>query len=266
MGNGNAHRADKGADSANVASERIEGAGDGTRDEGIDPGAGTAGSTAGAAGAGTGARPGKSGGAGGGSARGSDGGNSGSGAKSGTKNSAAVKPAELVGDTAAYQTDENGNIIYKADGTPAKKRGRKPGQKNGETVEAVKAKPKNKADNKLATSVDMLAAQFQLLNTGIAFLTKFDDFALEDSEAKSMAIATANVMDQFDYVPDPKIAACMALVTTTSMIYGPRIYLYNSHRKKLREKRIATKVKIADEKAVSQSTGTFFNSGDFNFQ
>lgn len=266
MGNGNAHRADNGADSANVASERIEGAGDGTRDEGRNPGARAAGSIAGAAGAGTDTGPGKPSGAGGGGTGGSGGRNSGDSAKSGAKNSAAVKPAELVGDSATYQTDENGNIIYKADGTPAKKRGRKPGQKNGETVEAVKAKPKNKADNKLATSVDMLAAQFQLLNTGIAFLTKFDDFALEDSEAKSMAIATANVMDQFDYVPDPKIAACMALVTTTSMIYGPRIYLYNSHRKKLREKRIATKVKIADEKAVSQSTGTFFNSGDFNFQ
>lgn len=113
----------------------------------------------------------------------------------------------------------------------------------------------------------MLAAQFQILNTGIAFLTKFEDFALDDSEAVQMAEATANVMAQFDYVPDPKVAAVLGLVTTTGMIYGPRVYLYQKWRaEKLAAKREA-QIARANEQAASPD-GPFYqppmNLGQFS--
>lgn len=141
-----------------------------------------------------------------------------------------VNPADL-GDI--YQRDENGNIVLKADGTPAKKRGRKKGFSPNQP--SAKVPPKG---DKTAIAVEMLAAQFKILNTCLAFITRFDDFALDDNEAMAMAVAAANVIEQFDYTPDPKITAIVGLVTTTSMIYGPRIYLYKNHlAKKTKEKR-----------------------------
>ena len=263
MGSNNIDRADNSANSGNVESERIEGASAPKANERGDTGTDATGSAgkspARKSGGNSGGIGASSGGIGG-----KSGGNGTTSKAGGAANSTPVNPSELAGDTSAYQTDANGNVIYKADGTPAKKRGRKPGQTN--SAEPIKAKPKNKADNRLATSVEMLAAQFQILNTGIAYLTSFEDFKLTDNESLQMANATANVMDQFDYVPDPKIAAVMGLVTTASMIYGPRIYLYNSDRKKKQKAKVTAKVKAADENAVAQTSGVFFNTNEFVVQ
>ncbi len=173
-----------------------------------------------------------------------------------TADNAPVNPTSLTPDD-NYERDENGNIVYKADGTPRKKRGRKPGQ-TASVVSTTNKVPKR--GDKTGMAVEMLAAQFQILNTGIAFLTKFDDFKLEDSEAMQMANATANVMEQFDYTPDPKVAAVLGLVTTTSMIYGPRLYLYRSHTKKIAEQKKEKKIEAADE-AVSQTTSQGMSLG-----
>lgn len=113
-------------------------------------------------------------------------------------------------------------------------------------------------------ATEMLAAQFQILNTGIAFLTQFDDFKLSDGEAMQMASATANVMEQFDYVPDPKVAAVLGLVTTTSMIYGPRVWLYRSHKEKQRKEKLEKNRIVADEKAATGEIPHPFNLGQFN--
>lgn len=112
----------------------------------------------------------------------------------------------------------------------------------------------------------MLAAQFQILNTGIAFLTKFDDFKLDDNEARQMADATANVLAQFDYVPDPKIAAVLGLVTTTSMIYGPRAYLYRRHLDKVKSDRRKAVITKADEQITADlyANNNPLNMGQFS--
>lgn len=160
-------------------------------------------------------------------------------------NNAAVNPVSLAPDE--YERDENGNVLLKANGEPRKKRGRKPGQAY---AGAPKSKPAKTDTAKAAIATEMLAAQFQILNTGIAFMTKFEDYRLEDSEALQMAEAAANVMAQFDYVPDPKIAAVLGLVTTTSMIYGPRVYLHRKHLEKMRAERREKRIADADESAT----------------
>lgn len=168
-----------------------------------------------------------------------------SGNETGSQSGNSVNPASLVDDI--YERDENGEIVLTAAGKPRKKRGRRPGS----TVSGGTTK---RASNKGATvGVEMLAAQFQILNTGIAFLTKFDDFRLSDEEALQMSQATANVMEQFDYVPDPKVAAVLGLVTTTGMVYGPRIYLYRSHLKQVREEKKAQREVVADELASKRN-------------
>lgn len=180
--------------------------------------------------------------------------------KADAPNNATVKPADLAPDQ--FERDANGAIVYASDGvTPKRKRGRKPGGQSATASAAPKTKPAKTDAARGAVATEMLAAQFQILNTGIAFLTKFDDFALDNSEAMQMAEATNNVMAQFDYVPDPKIAAVLGLVTTTGMIYGPRLYLY---RKWLAEKQAENRARrnaLADEAAANAAASGGY--GDF---
>lgn len=196
-----------------------------------------------------------------GSASGNGAGGNGKRTGSGT---GAIDPAILAGDAADIARDGDGQPILKRDGTPARKRGRKPGSGSGTSgggsgtsnrAGGGTSREKSAKDNSaLNTSVQMLAAQFQILNMGVAFMTKFDDFALEDAEAMQMAKSTAAVMEQFDYTPDPKIAAVLGLVTTTSMIYGPRIYLYRQHLEKRNQQRQQKRAQKADEKAATGRT------------
>jgi hypothetical protein len=67
---------------------------------------------------------------------------------------------------------------------------------------------------------------------GIAAATKTPEMVLQDAEASNLAAATANVLEEFDIRPDPKIEAVIGLVTAASMIYGPRIYLITERKKR----------------------------------
>lgn len=175
-----------------------------------------------------------------------------------------IRPEELGGDANAFATDAEGNVLLKEDGTPQKKRGRKPGQKTGE---GASAKESGSSRTRKASSkgVEMLAAQFQIFNTGLAFLTNFEDFKLDDAEAMQMAEATANVIEQFDYTPDPKITAMIGLVTTTGMIYGPRVYMYRKMLAQKNKEKRASKTTRQDEASaislVPQMPSNF--DGDF---
>jgi hypothetical protein len=74
---------------------------------------------------------------------------------------------------------------------------------------------------------------------GLAGVTKTPELKLEDDEATSLAAATANVLEEFDIRPDPKIEAVIGLVTVSSMIYGPRIYMIAERRKSEKKTKIA---------------------------
>lgn len=177
---------------------------------------------------------------------------------------APVNPAAIAPDD--FERDEFGNVVLGKNGQPKKKRGRKSGSAvAGANSSGGNSKPKTTAattpKQRVAVATEMLAAQFQILNTGIAFLTKFDDFKLSDSEAMQMADATSNVMAQFDYVPDPKISAVIGLVTTASMIYGPRVYLYRKKVAANNDSKKEAKIAAADERAA---TGFQYNLGDMS--
>lgn len=180
--------------------------------------------------------------------------------KAGKANHATVNPVSLAPDD--FERDDSGAIVYKADGvTPRRKRGRKAGASITAKVTAPKSTPAKTDAARAAVATEMLAAQFQILNLGIATFTKFEDFKLDDSEAMEMAKATANVMAQFDYVPDPKIAAVLGLVTTTSMIYGPRVYLFNKDRAQKKAARREAGIVAADDRAANSSA---FPDGPLN--
>jgi len=138
-------------------------------------------------------------------------------------------------DTADYQRDEQGNIKYsERTGKPLKKRGRRSGAGGGNSSGSGKKNAGN------AQAIETLSQTLLIVHMGIAAFTKFDGFALEKSEADGLGSSLANVMEQFDITPDPRFTAVAGLVTTASMIYGPRVYLYREHvkaeKKKAREK------------------------------
>ena len=70
-----------------------------------------------------------------------------------------------------------------------------------------------------------------IVHVGLASVTKTPELELEEDEAKSLAMASANVMEQFNITPDPKVTAVLGLVTTCGMIYGPRVYSIRERKK-----------------------------------
>ena len=139
-------------------------------------------------------------------------------------------------DEANYVRDEFGNIKYsEKTGKPIRKRGRRSG---GDTQGATKSNSKSARNLK---AVDTLSQTLLIVHLGLANITKFDGMNLDKSESDALANSLANVMEQFDYVPDPKFTAVAGLVVTSATIYGPRVYLYREDKKEKAEKRKATK-------------------------
>lgn len=78
---------------------------------------------------------------------------------------------------------------------------------------------------KNSASVDTLNGILTIIHTALAAATKTPELALEDEESRALATATANVLNEFDITPDPKIQAIVGLIATAGMIYGPRVVL-----------------------------------------
>lgn len=139
-----------------------------------------------------------------------------------------IDPASLAGAD-EFQRDEHGNLVYGVSGKPNRKRGRKSGSGSG-TSGSTGAKSVARNSQAVAIGLDTFSQSLMIVHMGLASFTGFDKFALEKKEADNLAASVANVMDQFDMTPDPKFTAVVGLVTTASMIYGPRIYLYKAHK------------------------------------
>lgn len=149
-------------------------------------------------------------------------------------------------DEADYQRDEQGNIKYsERTGKPLRKRGRRGAGGNGSAVRSSKKSAGN------VQAIETLSQTLLIVHMGIAAIVKYDGFALEKSEADALGVSLANVMEQFDITPDPRFTAVAGLVTTASMIYGPRAYLYREHVK-------AIKKKQREEQKQAQEPQPFF--------
>jgi hypothetical protein len=81
-----------------------------------------------------------------------------------------------------------------------------------------------------------------IVHMGVASYAQFDGFNIEQKEADALAASIANVMEQFDWTPDPRFAAVAGLVTTSATIYGPRAYLYREHLKEKAKQKAQEKV------------------------
>lgn len=109
-----------------------------------------------------------------------------------------------------------------ADGSYRRKRGRRPGN-------SAPNQRRTKADSQ--ASVESLTRILTVLHIGIASATRTPEMALQDDEAKSLAGATAEVLQQFDIRPDPRIEAVVGLCIVAGGIYAPRIYMIRERHK-----------------------------------
>ncbi len=115
-----------------------------------------------------------------------------------------------------------------ADGSFTKRKRRRKSNTGGSTN-------RGKTDN--STGVETLARMLGIVHLGIASATKIVELELKPDESQALAQATANVLEEFDWVPDPKITAIVGLVTTAGTIYGPKYYFYRERKKEEKEAR-----------------------------
>jgi len=122
-----------------------------------------------------------------------------------------------------------------ADGSFTRKRKRKSGGKSESRATAA-PRSKTKADH--SASIDALTNTLIIVHAGLASVSKIKELEIDQTEGKSLAIALANVLAEFDIQPDPKVQAIVGLVVAGASIYGPRMYLYNERMKAEKAKRV----------------------------
>ena len=121
-----------------------------------------------------------------------------------------------------------------ADGRYTKKRGRKAGGSSSATGSRGSGRT---SEASYKAGVDTLATCLMIVHAGIASVSKTPELALEEDEADSLAKATANVLQEFDIAPNPKVQAVVGLVVTSGTIYGSKIYLIRERKKEERNER-----------------------------
>lgn len=62
----------------------------------------------------------------------------------------------------------------------------------------------------------------------LAVKTQIPELAMEEDEAESLATATVELMEAFDFDPDPRVAAAVAFVIKAGGIYGGKVLRYKS--------------------------------------
>ena len=142
-----------------------------------------------------------------------------------------------------YERDGNGNLVIGSSGKPRRKRGRKSGGNySGSGGTGAGSAKSSKGNNQaLMSGIETLSQTFLIVHMGLAKFTDFKDFELEKKEADNLAGSLVNVMEQFDITPDPKWTAITGLITTSAMIYGPRIVMYRIDADNKRQMRRAKK-------------------------
>ena len=132
-------------------------------------------------------------------------------------------------DPAIHSGGRNGNGEWR------KRRGRKSAGSASPRVGGKKASH--------SASLDALTGTLVIVHAGLASATKVPEIAVDETEARVLATAVSDVLEQFDIQPDPKIQAIVGLVIAAGSIYGPRMYLVRERQKTAkREKQRPTEI------------------------
>lgn len=175
-----------------------------------------------------------------------------------TNDAGFIDPATIeYGDD--YERDASGNLVIGTSGKPRRKRGRKSGGSNGASA-GIAAKSSAGNRQTVNAGIETLSQTLLIFHLGIAKLTELKHWELEKKEADTLAASLANVMEQFDFAPDPRFTAIAGLVTTSAMIYGPRVML----SKMIADENIKRKRQEQASSNVSRFSNGPFDLGNAN--
>jgi hypothetical protein len=69
-----------------------------------------------------------------------------------------------------------------------------------------------------------------IIHAGLSGLTKTPELELEQDDARNLAEASANLLNEFEIKPDPKIEATIAFVVVAGSIYAPKLAMIRMRR------------------------------------
>lgn len=192
------------------------------------------------------------------------------------KSDATIDPTELPGGSGnfgnRYVRDDNGNIVYKSDGTPKLKAGRKPGG-NGKSKSKSKSATGKETNSSVIEKPDVnsIAQMLVVIHSIVAMGVNNDVWEIDDKEGELLAKAGTDFASQFNVEIDPKVAASIGLIGAAGKVYGPRFAVLRIERarkkadaKKQREKE---PVEIPPLKSAPKKNGqeTAKQAVDFSF-
>jgi len=94
-----------------------------------------------------------------------------------------------------------------------------------------------------------------IVHVGFAGITDNPELAIDEDEARMLANAGANVLEQFDLKPDPKTQAIVGLVIAAGTVYGPRAYMISARKAQARAERKANAATGEGVAGVYAATG-----------
>lgn len=171
---------------------------------------------------------------------------------------ASVDPATLTGGTGPgdepYDADiHTGPADFNRDGSRRRKRGRKPGGNRGSGPGPRKASSRSD----IKSSVDTLAKTLMVFHQGIAVATSTPEMMIDQDEGEILARATVNVLDQYDFTPDPKIQAIIGMVMAAGTVYAPRVVLIRARLAQQAKEREAGTAGVYGPGGEAMGTTTF---------
>lgn len=104
-----------------------------------------------------------------------------------------------------------------------------------------------------------------VFHMGIATVTSAPEWMLTEEESRELATAAVPVLDQFDWMPDPKYAAIGGLLIVAGKIYVPRVKAtYDRSQQKKRPRPAPTVVPFPQPAPVAQPPVTEMQPGSFS--
>lgn len=92
---------------------------------------------------------------------------------------------------------------------------------------------------------------------GIANVTATPELVIDGDEGKLLAKATANLLEQFDLKPDPKMQAVVGLVMAAGTVYGPRAYMIRQRKAQQAAEKKAGTAGVYNADGTSAGTTAF---------
>lgn len=143
--------------------------------------------------------------------------------------------------------DQSGEWGFRADGTPRRKPGRKPGAGNSGRSSATATKPAKRANG-----VNGLEKLLLSIHTIAAIKLETPELAIDNSEAAMLANAINAVQEHYGFDVPPEIAIWVNLATALGTVYGPRVISITARRKKNKPNK-KSEVKEAPSSVVNPS-------------